>query len=105
MNHAKPNPVSLGFGFFGFLMLYPMFFWYHIAIAFNVIPTQAKNIFGGLYGVTSSLILVLYLIFICSCLIRGPKVQKTGADWIASLFLAYIFWAVVWALVNLVFLS
>jgi len=105
MNHAKPNPVPLGFGFFGFLMLYPVFFWYHIAIAFNVIPTQASNIFGGLYGVTSSLILVLYLIFICSCLIRRCKVQKTGADWIASLFLAYISWAVVWALINLIFLS
>ena len=88
-----------GFAFAGFLTLYPLFFWYHVALSFGHIPNKIYFFTQGLYGPVSVIICVVYIV-----LVEGKKENAPGADClIYKLFFIYLIWAIIWGSFNVAF--
>lgn len=82
-------------------MLYPVFFGYHIGLAFGAIPPAVYGVLKGLYGPVSVSIVALYI----SSLTPLRSSIKTDVDWISRVFWAYIFWALIWTAINVGFFT
>jgi hypothetical protein len=76
----------------GFLMLYPVFFFYHAAIAFGYIAP----LLGGLYGLCSLIVALFYVI----SLAVPDQDSPSQAHWIKELFFIFVVWSVFWISLN-----
>ena len=93
--------LVLGLG--GLLCLYPVFFLYHGMLAFNLLPQFVPLVLGGLFGHVSAFVLLLFTFFQVWSRFEKRNFQKTNADWLFWLFLAYISWALIWTGINVGF--
>ena len=85
--------------FVGLIALYPIFFFYHLLLAFALIPTEIASTVGGLYGPSATIILVvlLFLIF------EEKNTTSVLSHWMAKLYFSYVIWALFYGLLNLSF--
>ena len=88
-------------GLIGFVALYPIFFWYHVGIAYGVIPVNVYRLLLGFYGVTCVIIVVCYFMLIMGSTLstRTPIFPS----WIHLAFFAYGSWCLLLITYNLAF--
>ena len=86
--------------FTSFLVLYPIFHWYHTALAFGMVPEFIFGILKGLYGPVCFVTLFAYLYSFS----RSSRLWSCLSDDIFLAYIAYILWSVFWLSFNASFL-
>ena len=82
-----------------FFILYPVFFYYHYAVAVGLIPEQIVFVFRGLYGPFAASMLSIYLLSFFWIM----KVTDVHQHWITKTFIFYLMWAILCTTANLSF--
>lgn len=95
---SKHN-LSNKFAMIAFGILYPIFFFYHIALAHGFVPRFIYSAFGGLYGLTCGFVAVIYVFLGHPIWVNALRRR----DPVFILFGCYLLWAILWASMHVAF--
>lgn len=91
--------LSNKFAMTAFGILYPVFFFYHLALAHGFIPKFIYSILGGLYGPACGLITLIYVVLGHPTWVDALRRR----DLIFIFFGLYLLWGILWAAMHVAF--
>ena len=99
MQNLEKTEALASLAFWGFIILYPMFFWYHALLYYGAVPEVIYDMLRGWYGPASVFFLSIFALNFHH-LFRNTKIKK---DWIFIVFFCYVLWSIFWSLAHVLF--
>jgi hypothetical protein len=85
------------FFYTAFILLYPAYFFYHVAHAYSIVPEDVAFVLKGIYGPLSLLVVFFFALFslysLSSRIFDKGKIFLPRLDMTSIVFMVYLFWA------------
>lgn len=99
MQKFEQKEALIWLAFWCFVLLYPLFFWYHALLFYGAIPELLRTTLRGWYGPACLLSICIFALN-SRYLLQYTKIRT---DWIFVIFFCYVLWSLIWSSAQMAF--